>query len=276
MLPINKITTPEELLNILEMESLRHRLLRYQEMLDELRYILKDRIEPSLPNISTFMIEQSLSDIDKTGLVFLAKKFNLNNNDIPHVTGLKIDIKSFLFTSRQLIDQQLSIINALSKIVQEDGCKNQLSKDLGTFIPKLHSGLYSIKPQINNYFLSHTFELLYLRFMRNSVKTIGDLKAEMIYTTSNTEINITIKACYQSNDKLLQYLSTDKIELFNFKLIEIFTKTLDLFALYNNLVMDLLVEHAKKIIPEVEIELNGCDYNLSAHSQLNDIQISTD
>lgn len=267
MLPINKITTPEELLKILEMESLRRKLLKYQEMLGELRYILKDRIEQSLPNISTYMIEQSLSDIDKTGLVFLAKKFNLNNNDIPHVIDLKIDIKSFLFTSRQLIDQQLSIMNSLSKAAQEGDCKNQLSKDLGTFIPNLHSGLYCIKPQLNSYFLSHTFELLYLRFMRNSVKTIGDLKAEMVYTTSNTEINITIKACYQSNDKLLQYLTTDKIELFNFKLIEIFSKTLDLFALYNNLVMDLLVDQAKKIIPEVEIELSDSDYITPAHSQ---------
>lgn len=253
------ITTPEELLSVTNMDSLKHKLLKYQELLGELQFILKRRIVPSIPNISTFLIKQSLHNVDKRGLTFFMKKFNLNNNDIPHVLGMKIDIKSFLFTSRQLIDQQLLILNSLGDVAQNDSGKDQFGRELSQFIQNLYSNKYPhIKPILREYFLSHTFELVYLRFIRNSIKTIGDLKAEMTYFPGNTEINIVVKADYRIGDKLLPHLNhtEEKIEIFNFRLVETFTKTLDLFALYNNLVIDLLVEQAKKMNPNSVVELS--------------------
>lgn len=263
MSQIRKITTPEDLLLAIDMVHLRHKLLKYQELLGEIRFILKERIKPSLPNISSFLIDKAFPNIDdKTGLVFLTKKFNLNNNDIPHMLALKTDIKSFLFTARQLIDQQLLILGSLGEIAQIEGGKDHYSKELQNFISSLHSEKYShLNPALKNYFLSHTYELVYLRFVRNSVKTIGDLKAEMMYTTDSTEINIIVKPDYLKNDKLLLYLNPEKknMDIFCFKLIEFFTKTLDLFALYNNLIMDLLVERAKDIDPNFDINLSVSD-----------------
>lgn len=242
------------------MGHLRHKLLKYQELLGELRFILNERIKPSLSNISSYLIEKSLPGIDKTSLKFLMKKLNLNNNDIPYALGLKIDIKSFLFVSRQIIDQQLRILNSLGELALKDGDGRQLSGKLEPFIVNLHSNKYQhLNSSIENYFLSHTYELLYLRFVRNSVKTIGDIKAEMIHTTNSTEINITVKSDYSGSDKLVKYLTKEKIETFDFKLIEFFTKTLNLFGLYNNLLMDLFVERAKTINPGLDINLSVSD-----------------